>query len=272
MDILEQSFASIGLKTEYGGPHSNGITHMSLLGFDDGSYIELISSLEPGKRSPLWHEHIANSGGPCAWAVEVDDVAQAATRIAALGIPVNGPNPLNRQRPDGRLVEWDLAFLGDGAPGSMLPFVIKDRTPRDWRVRPSPSVSGTALKGVARVCLGVSDLSRAVALFRLVYSWPAPQFQNEDGIAMAHFSGTPVILMAVHEMKGAGTWLSNRLALFGDSPCAYLLGSKGTDRTSFLSPHFREWFGHRVQWFDTGKLNGVKLGVIGADRCSNGHV
>jgi hypothetical protein len=29
---MEQSFANLGLATDYGGPHSNGITHMVLFG------------------------------------------------------------------------------------------------------------------------------------------------------------------------------------------------------------------------------------------------
>jgi hypothetical protein len=33
--------------------------------------------------------------------------------VATLGVPVMGPIYLNRQRPDGVLVEWDLAFLDD---------------------------------------------------------------------------------------------------------------------------------------------------------------
>ena len=57
---LEAGFAAIGLTTDYGGPHSNGVTHMSLLGFDDGSYIELISSMQPGQKDNVfWGEHIA---------------------------------------------------------------------------------------------------------------------------------------------------------------------------------------------------------------------
>ncbi len=44
---MEQSFANLGLATDYGGPHSNGVTHMAWLGFVGGSYIELISSLKP---------------------------------------------------------------------------------------------------------------------------------------------------------------------------------------------------------------------------------
>ena len=47
LDTLQQEFASVGLKADYGGPHANGVTHMALLGFENGSYLELIA---PQKR------------------------------------------------------------------------------------------------------------------------------------------------------------------------------------------------------------------------------
>src|SRR5512134_3988715 len=109
---MEQAFAKLGLATEYGGPHSNGVTHMALLGFADGSYLELISSLEPGLKDTIfWGAFIAGNGGPCAWAVRVDDINAEATYVAALGVPVTGPAHYYRRRPDGKLVEWYLAFL-----------------------------------------------------------------------------------------------------------------------------------------------------------------
>ena len=111
---LEQAFANVGLVTDYGGPHSNGVTHMALLGFDDGSYIELISTMEAGRKdTDFWGEHIVQDGGPCAWAVYVEDVAAEAARVAQQGVTVSGPHYMNRSRPDGQLVEWELAFLGE---------------------------------------------------------------------------------------------------------------------------------------------------------------
>ena len=53
LDRLRDAFARIGLATEYGGAHANGVTHMALLGFDDGSYIELASTVKPGWRSVM---------------------------------------------------------------------------------------------------------------------------------------------------------------------------------------------------------------------------
>lgn len=261
---LEQAFANLGLTTEYGGPHSNGVTHMALLGFSDGSYIELISSLEPGlKGTVFWGTHIVGNGGPCAWAVQGNDVAAEAARVAALGIPVTGPAYYNRRRPDGKLVEWYLALLGDRGAGATLPFIIQDITPREWRVRPSASVEGW-LTGVALVILGVEELEPAIQLFRRVYGWPAPQL-NDDPVfkaRLAYFAGTPVILAAP---QIAGDWLAERLARFGASPCAYLLRASDFATTCqyFGLTDSVEWLGRRVAWFDPARLNEVRLGVIG---------
>lgn len=261
---MEQAFANLGLVTEYGGPHSNGVTHMALLGFADGSYLELISSLEPGlKDTVFWGTFIAGNGGPCAWAVQVDDIEAEAARAAALGIPVAGPAYYYRRRPDGQLIEWYLAFLGDKGAGATLPFLIQDITPREWRVQPSPSATDW-LTGVASVVLGVEELEPAIKLFQRVYGWPTPQLNNDPILKakLAYFAGTPVVLAAP---QSPGDWLAERLARFGESPCAYLLAATNFAATCQyfgLTPSV-EWFGRRAAWFDPAQLNGVYLGLIG---------
>lgn len=262
---LEQAFAGLGLATDYGGSHSNNITHMALLGFVDGSYIELISALQPGRRQDhaFWGQHIVGDGGPCAWAARVDDVAAEAARVAALGIPVGGPAYYSRRRPDHSVVEWDMAFLGELGAGAMLPFIIKDITPRDRRVRPSASVADGLLSGVDGVILGVENLAVAIELFRRVYNWLAPQIKEDPafGARLACFQATPVILAA--PLTGPG-WLSERLARFGPSPCAFLIGSRHfqTACERFGLVEAGPWFERQVAWFDPAKLNGSRLGVI----------
>jgi hypothetical protein len=275
LKTLEQVLARAELATDYGGPHSNGITHMSLLGFDDGSYIELISTLEPGQAAPWWDAHIQGNGGPCAWAVEAGDVAAEAARIAALGIPVRGPNTMTRQRPDGVLVEWDLAFVGDKQPGATLPFLIRDRTPRElpegprrvaadraWRVRPSASVTATDLTGVAMVVLGVLNLECAVDLFRRVYGWPAPVTKDDVNFGrLAHFPGSPVSLAApLHP----NDFLAERLRHFDESPCAFLIGTKNLVAASnrLRLGTVSSWFDRQVFWFDEPRRHRILLGLI----------
>lgn len=273
---MEKAFADIGLATDYGGPHSNGITHMALLRFQDGSYLELISTLEKGRTDhQFWPEHIAGNAGPCAWAVEVNDVAVEAARVAALGVPVEGPFYYHRQRPDGIKVEWDLAFLGAGSPGATLPFIIKDRTPREWRVRPSPNVSSpgqSELSGVAEIVLGTDDLHKAIDLFRRVYDWADPQLDDDlaFGATLAHFPGTPVTLATPHG-EGRGGWLSERLERFGEAPCAYLLGTADLDAACarFGLSWPVGWFNRRVAWFDSLRLHGVRLGLVASPPGSN---
>ncbi len=267
LEALQQTFAGLGLATDYGGAHSNGLTHMALLGFDDGSYIELISSLEPGKiseKATFWGRHISGDGGPCAWAVRTDDVAAEAGRVTESGISVDGPHYYHRQRPDGLLVEWDLAFLDDKGAGAQLPFLIKDITPRGRRVRPSASVSGSDLTGIDVVVLGVHDLAVSTALFRRVYGWPAPEEAESPpfGARLAYFPDTPVLLAAPLTEQ---SWLTNRLARFGESPCAYLIGVPDFEavRDKFQLVQPMDWFGRTIAWFDPAKLGGFYLGVVG---------
>jgi hypothetical protein len=261
--VLEQTFAGVGLAADYGGPHSNGMTHMALLGFNDGSYLELISTLEPGpKETVFWGKHIAGNAGPGAWAVRVDDITGEAARLAGLGISVTGPDYYQRRRPDGLLVEWDLAFLGDKGAGAMLPFLIQDITPRDRRVRPSASVAAGLVAGVDTVVLGVADLA-AAALFQRVYDWPAPQVIDDAlfGARLARFTGAPVILAA--PLAGY-SWLPERLARFGDSPCAYLLrtGDLGAARQRYPLVQPGDWFGRPLAWLDPDRLHGFRIGLI----------
>jgi hypothetical protein len=162
------------------------------------------------------------------------------------------------------LVEWDLALLGDEGAGARLPFIIKDRTPRAWRVQLSSSVADGLLAGVAIVILGVAILPASIELFRQVYGWPAPVTLAKPpfGAELVHFAGTPVTLAAP---LAGDNWLARRLARFGPSPCGYLLGT-----ADFAAAGSRydlnltgDWFGRPVAWFDPDRLDGFRVGVIG---------
>jgi hypothetical protein len=263
LEDLQQAFAEVGLVTDYGGPHSNNITHMSLLGFDDGSYIELISTLEPRQTAPWWDAHIKGNGGPCAWAIDVDDVAEEARRASAAGIHVDGPRYYARERPDGRRIEWDLAVLGDQGMGAVLPFIIKDRTPRRLRVSPSASVTGSELTGVGMVVLGITDLERAATLFTLHYDLPSPPRSEIPGLAAsgAYFGRERFMLAAPLKTDD---WLAKRLARFGPSPCAYLIGSRDFARSveRFRLADQEIWWGRHVAWFASNDLRKLRIGII----------
>jgi hypothetical protein len=261
LEPMRAAFARVGLETAYGGLHSNSVTHMALLGFEDGSYVELISTVDAGAESPIWPAHIAGNGGPCAWAIDVEDLTGEQARLAALGIPARGPIPLSRRRADGRLVDWELVYVGEGQPGATLPFLIHDRTPRGWRVAPTASAGRAGLTGVARVVLGVEDLAGAVTLVREALRLGEPSTWEDEGLGatLAFFRESPVVLATA-----AAGWLRERLDRYGPSPCAFLLRARDLGETSARLGLSRvtAWLGKPAAWLDPAALNGTRLGVI----------
>jgi Glyoxalase-like domain len=263
LDTLRQMFTDAGLTPDIGGPHGNGLTQMAILGFDDGTYIELLAPAKPGSAAGSeWAKFLSEDAVTCAWAVGTNVLLQEVDRLKKAGIAVKAPEKGSRKRPDGMSIEWTAADVGNSTPGATLPFVIEDQTPRAWRVQTSASVAGAPVSGVESVVVGVSNLDASIALFRKAYGWSDPIVETQKDFGkLAYFPGEPVILAA----PTGGGWLSERIAKFGESPVAYLLAGRdfagATKKYKLSGP--KTWFGQKVAWFDAGKLKGVRLGVIG---------
>jgi len=263
LDTLRQTFTDVGMTADLGGPHGNGVTQMASIGFDDASYIELIAPIKPGVTAGSgWAKFMSEDAVACAWAVGTNVLLQEVDRLKKAGIPVKGPERGSRKRPDGMSIEWMTADVGTGTPGSTLPFIIEDETPRVWRVQTSASVKGAPVSGIENVVLGVNNLDASIALFRKAYGWAEPITETQKDIGkLAYFPGEPVILAA----PSNGGWLSDRLGKFGESPVAYLLSTRdfAAAGKKYRLSGTKTWFGQKVAWFDVGRLKGVRLGVIG---------
>lgn len=267
LDTLVEAFERAGFTPEYGGVHATGTTHMSLVTFPDGSYLELLSTT-PGTDpadAGFWAEHIAADAGPAGWCIVVDDTRAWAKQCIDTGLPVDGPRTAGRERDDGQHVEWEMVFVGDG---ETHPFAITDRTPREYRV---PAVDAgdeaSVLTGVADVVVAVSDLDATVDEFRRSYRFPTPTqwTDNAFGARLAAFPGQPVTLA---EPSSAESWLTDRLDDVGPGPCAYLLGTDDVDAasTQYALSSPTAWGGERsdrrVSWVDSDLL-GTTVGVVG---------
>src|SRR3981081_3610836 len=224
LDTLRQVFTDGGMTPAFGGPHGNGVTQMAIIGFDDASYIELIAPIKPGVTAGSgWAKFMAEDAVTCAWAGGTNVLLQEVERRKKAGIPVKPPERGSRKRPDGMSVEWMTADVGSGTPGSTLPFIIEDQTPRAWRVQTSASVQGSPVSGVESVVLGVNNLDAAIALFRKAYGWAGrPTQTQKDFGKLAYFPGEPVILAAPFN----GGWLSDRLPQICGTPGARLPPSR----------------------------------------------
>src|SRR5580698_61053 len=196
LETMRQAFTDVGLTPDFGGPHGNGVTQMAAVGFDDGTYIELIAPVKPGVTAGSeWAKFMGEDAVTCAWAVGTNVLLQEVERLKKAGIAVTAPEHGSRKRPDGMSVEWTTAGVGSGTRGSVLPFAIEDQTPRAWRVQTSAAVQGAPVAGVENVVIGVSNLDASIALFRKAYGWTEPIMESQkDWGKMAYFPGEPVIL------------------------------------------------------------------------------
>ncbi len=255
---LAAAFSRAGLPPTYGGKHGNGVTHMSLLGFPDGSYIELISTLQPGAPSPWWHDPIHDNAGPCAWAVRADDIHAEARRLRE-HVPVSGPDRLQRDRPDGTPIAWQLAFPGEHHYGACLPFLIMDETDRALRVLPTECAVDAGLTGIEFVFIATPDAARASQWFSRCYDLPTAVTLAEPlwDCQVLTFPGTGLGLL---HSAGADSLLDRRIRRYADLPAGYLIGIEGPS-TAFRS-HTLPGLpidGRRVVWFKHPRLRGLGL-------------
>jgi Glyoxalase-like domain len=256
---MQRALEDAGIKSEYGGPHSNHATEMALTSFPDGSYLELIAIQPRADPKALaaheWRKSLEGNGGPTAWAVRPADLPGEVARLRKAGISASEPKKNGRKRPDGVQLEWETAQIGPGN-GTFFPFLIHDFTPRERRAYPSGKPTTTEWTGIARVVLAVKDLEEAIGNFQRAYALPAPEREeNRDLDAnMAWFRNTPVVLASPRTSQ---SWLSDHIRRFGESACAFVIG------TNHLVDHVEtRWFGRPVMWADFNRL-GWRLGFEG---------
>ena len=263
LDVLVDAFAAADLAPVPGGEHQHDVTHNALLGFDDGTYIELIAPRDPGQETAVRNAFFQGEAGPCGWAVAVDDIEAEVGRFRSGGIDVDGPSYHERETPAGEMIEWEVAYPGGGEPGRTLPFLIEDHTPRARRIQPSPSVSGSPLTGIAEVVIGVTDLDTAVDTFRRAYGLEAPHRGIDEGSATeyATFSSFPALLTAP---TAANTWLTDRLERFGDLPWAILLGTTAFQEVVEGDGHVEETTlaDRRVAWLPLDSPTNGRVGIL----------
>ncbi|MDZ7745908.1 MAG: VOC family protein [Halobacteriales archaeon] len=97
LEQLQTAAMEVGLPTEYGGQHSNEVTHMAVTGFPDGSYIEYISAFDEEAISPWWHTPIGRHELPRARGrYRVDDIDTVSAQLRERDIIVDGPDSYQR--------------------------------------------------------------------------------------------------------------------------------------------------------------------------------
>ena len=261
---MQASLEGVGIASVYGGAHSNHATEMALVSFPDGSYLELMG-IPPAAdaqavASHVWGKFLKEDAGPTAWAMRTKDLAAEVARLKASGVPVGMPSSSGRQRPDGVRLEWETSDVGAGIRGTFFPFLIQDKTPRAQRVYPGGKPVTKEFRGVTRVVIAVRNLEDAIRRYHEAYGEPPPIKQADPGFGahLALLGNLPVVLA---QPLNAESWLTRRIAQFGEGPCAFVLGAVNPGH--FQAASKTRWFGAEVAWFDEKKL-GWRLGFESA--------
>ena len=251
---LVERFEAAGFAPEFGGVHDHGTTQMSVLGFPDGSYLELIGPTAdtPPAEAVFWPELLAADVGPAAWALLVDDVTERAVQQVRRGTPIDGPHHRGRERPDGTPIEWDMAFLGGDDAGTAYPFYVADRTPRRLRVTPTEGLAGGPLAGVAEVVVAVEDAADWGERFAAGFRTPRPVPFDHGGVEGDLFDvpGTPVVLAESDPGE------------VGPRPTTFLLGTDDVDAAgaAFDLVPAGDWHSRQLAWVAGFESS---IGVVG---------
>lgn len=176
-----------GFTVTPGGEHAGGLTHNALVGFEDGSYLELIAfhdlAAAHGKHS--WAPVAERGGGWADFALLSNDLRQDVTALGDL--VARPPEEGGRTRPDGLGIAWSVARLH-----KPLPFLIEDLTARELRV-PGGDAAKHANRtvGLAGIVLGATDPARVTDLYALLRERGAPEIEvrraDRDGLMDVRF-------------------------------------------------------------------------------------
>ena len=160
LDAAIADYRALGFTVRRGGTHAGGATHNALVGFADGSYLELIAFLLRGS-GHRWDAAAARGReGFIDFALLPDSVAAVVEGARSRGLAYQGPQDGGRLRPDGERLQWQTGT----PPTPDLPFLCGDVTPRALRVPEGDvRVHANGVLGVAAITLAVADLAASLA-------------------------------------------------------------------------------------------------------------
>jgi hypothetical protein len=164
LELASADYESPGFTMTPGGEHADGLTRNALVPFEDGSYFELISFLDPDDPTDNfwgWRRFLAHEG-LIDYCAASDGLDSDAGRLGSLGFSVDGPDEGGRRLPDGGEIRWRNARIRQ--EGRLLPFLIEDLTPRELRVPGGAAASHpNGATGVSRLEISAPDARRAVS-------------------------------------------------------------------------------------------------------------
>jgi hypothetical protein len=162
LELASADYGRAGFNVTPGGEHADGLTRNALVLFKDGTYLELVSFLDPEDATDNvwgWRKFYPREG-LIDYCAASDDLDADAERLALLGFWVDGPEAGGRRLPDGTNIRWRSARIHQ--EGRILPFLIEDLTPRELRAPGGPGTDHpNGATGVSQLEISTPDEASA---------------------------------------------------------------------------------------------------------------
>mgnify|MGYP002152251231 CR=1 FL=1 len=128
-----------GVKAAFGGSHPGAGTCNALLSFGSDHYLEIIAPDTAQELSGTFGAELAMLSEPFVrtWAVAADDYDDLVETIASFGFR-HRLIEMERTRPDGVHLAWQILFVTDHPHGLAMPFFI------NWQQSPHPALTAPA--------------------------------------------------------------------------------------------------------------------------------
>jgi Glyoxalase-like domain len=113
-----------GVRAKFGGSHPGAGTRNALLSLGSLHYLEIIAP-DPAQANAADERKLRELSSPriIQWAIHTEDIAAAKRVAEAAGVKTKGPQAGFRQRPDGKLLRWQVLAIEQTTP--LLPFFIQ---------------------------------------------------------------------------------------------------------------------------------------------------
>jgi len=160
-----ETYRGLGFSVVEGGKHPYG-SYNALIGFADGSYIELLGFYEDSPEHPWWDLLHERGGGLVDFCLATDDIRADHAAMRAAGVACSDLIEGGRARPDGYQVKW-INCKVDGEWQGLIPFIIEDVTPRRERL-PKQTAHANGATGIERVSFATDDVARYAGVMAAV--------------------------------------------------------------------------------------------------------
>lgn len=176
-----ETWRGLGFTVVKGGKHPYG-SYNALIGFADGSYIELLGFYEESPQHVWWDLLHKRGGGLIDFCMATDDIRADHAAFRAQGVECSELIEGGRKRPDGYEVKW-INNKVEGDWQGLIPFIIEDVTPRSERL-PRETEHANGVTGMDGISLATGDAARFAGIMAAV-TGVASEPVNDEELAAA---------------------------------------------------------------------------------------